>query len=105
MYEKFCEKCGRTLTEFYSLGMLGCPHCYKVFAEELKPVLKKIQGAYIHNGKSPKISGVDKELLTEYFRLREEKEMAGLNGDFSEMAKLSREIFDLQTELENRGLL
>lgn len=105
MYEKYCEHCKTTLSEFYETGMLGCPYCYLAFAKELPVVLKKIQGTDRHVGKRPKIVGLDKQLLSEYLRLKEEKERAGIEGRFSEMAKLSEEIFALQSELERRNLL
>ena len=105
MYEKRCLACGRSLTEFYNTGMLGCPNCYKAFEQAINGTLKKIQGASFHTGKKPKISGVDKELLREYERLLREKEQAGLRGDFQVVATLSNEINDLKLELERRGLV
>ena len=105
MYEKYCDICKTSLSDFYRTGMLGCPNCYKVFGKELAAVLIEIQGTDRHVGKQPKIQGLNKELLSEYERLKEEKELAGLEGRFSEMAELTREIFDLQAELERRGLI
>ena len=100
MYEKICKTCGRSLSEFYNTGMLGCPDCYKWLGQEINVALKKIQGAGFHTGKKPKISGVDKELLREYQTLLREKEQAGLRGDFQSVATLSNEINDLKIELE-----
>ena len=105
MYEKLCRTCGRSLSEFYNTGMLGCPDCYKTFGGEINVALKKIQGAYSHVGKTPRINGVDKELLREYERLLLEKEKAGLIGDFQNVAKISDEINELKLELKARGLL
>ncbi len=105
MTEKNCPKCKTTLSEFYSTGMLGCPFCYKAFENELPRVLIKIQGTDRHVGKSPKVKGLDRRLLSEYERLKKEKEIAGLEGRFADMAELTAEIFELKTELEERGLL
>lgn len=105
MTEKTCPKCKTTLSEFYSTGMFGCPFCYKAFESELPRVLKKVQGAERHVGKSPKVSGVDRQLVSEYERLKKEKEIAGIEGRFSDMAEITAEIFDLKAELEERGLL
>ncbi len=105
MYEKYCEHCKTTLSDFYRTGMLGCPYCYRAFAKELPAVLIKLQGTDRHVGKRPKIAGLDKELLSEYARLKEEKEQAGLDRDFTRMAELSHDIFALKSELERRGLL
>lgn len=105
MYNKVCRLCGRTLGEFYNTGMLGCPECYKSFGAEINVALKKIQGAYVHVGKKPKISGLDRDFLREYEELLREKEQAGLNEDFDRVAELSKEIFELQKELKSRGLI
>lgn len=105
MSEKVCDKCGTTLSAFYQTGMLGCPQCYKVFTKEIIPLLNKIQGSNFHVGKTPVICGVDKELLFEYERLKKEKELAGIEGRFQDMAEYSRSIFELQAEIEKRGLL
>ena len=105
MYDRLCRTCGRSLTEFYNTGMLGCPDCYKSFGQEINVALKKIQGAYSHAGKPPRINGVDKELLREYERLLIEKEKAGLVGNFQRVAEISEEINELKLELKARGLL
>lgn len=105
MYEKVCVKCGTTLSSFYATGMLGCPHCYKEFEKEIIPALKKIQGRVFHAGKTPKISSVDRELLSEYERLLKEKEQATFNGEFDKMRSLTIEINQLVSELKERGLI
>ena len=105
MYDKQCKTCGTSLTEFYNNGMLGCPGCYKAFGQEINATLKKIQGAYSHVGKKPRINGIDKELLKEYQLLLLEKEKAGLSGDFQRVAELLEDISELKLELKARGLL
>ncbi len=105
MTEKTCPKCKKTLSEFYSTGMLGCPFCYQVFRDELSRVLVEIQGTDRHVGKPPKVRGLDRELLAEYDRLKRDKELAGIEGRFSDMAEIAEAIFELKTELEERGLL
>lgn len=106
MPEKYCKYCKTTLSAFYATGMLGCPNCYRAFEKELSPVLYKLQGTDRHEtGAAPKIRGIDKELLTEYERLKKERELAGIEGRFSDMAEFTHDIFDIKTELEKRGLL
>ncbi len=105
MYDKACKKCNFRLNEFYRTGMLGCPECYRAFEPEIKAALIKIQGAVSHVGKTPRFNGVDKQLLIEYRRLLAEKENAGLDKRFSEMAELTKEISLLAEELKRRGLI
>jgi protein arginine kinase activator len=104
MYDKYCRNCKTTLSSFYATGMLGCPECYKAFETEIELALKKIQGRTFHAGKTPKISKLDRELLTEYERLIEEKEIASLEGRISDMHNISEDIRALAEELKKRGL-
>ncbi len=40
---KKCNFCGRTYEEFSNTLLLGCPNCYNIFSQELKPLVDKIQ--------------------------------------------------------------
>ena len=105
MYEKICKKCGTRLSSFYSTGMLGCSHCYDAFRQEILVTLDKIQGATSYVGKSPNESKLDRQLLSEYQMLINEKERATLEGRFTDMRRLSQEIDALGKELKRRGLI
>ena len=106
MYDKICNNCGWTLSQYYATGMLGCPHCYKAFEKEIIPTLYKIQGKAFHVGKTPfNISNLDRELLSEYKRLILEKERATIEGRFSDIRELTKKILELSSELKNRGIL
>ena len=104
MYDKYCKTCKTSLNSFYATGMLGCPHCYKAFGLEIELALKKIQGRTFHAGKTPSVSKLDRELISEYERLLKEKELAGLEGRFSDMITLTEDINALKEELVRRGL-
>ncbi|MBQ7339575.1 MAG: hypothetical protein IJW43_01835 [Clostridia bacterium] len=104
MYDKVCEKCGTRLSSYYQTGMLGCPECYNAFRMEILSTLKDIQRSTEHTGK--KLSnGLDKELLDEYKRLLKEKELAIMEGRFSDLREISANLFDLTEELKRRGLI
>lgn len=105
MYVKICPTCGTRLDEFYATSMLGCPDCYKSFGPEIKLALKKIQGRNFHVGKTPQGVAIDKELLSDYRRLLNDKERAVIEGRFSDVNQLSADIFELQRELRERGLI
>ncbi len=105
MIQKYCPNCLTTLSSFYKTGMLGCPECYKVFEREILITLKKIQGGTFHVGKKPTVSEEDKGLINEYRHLLAEKERAGIEGRFMEMAKLSERIAELNETLKRRGLI
>ena len=105
MYEKLCPVCGSRLSDFYKTGYLGCPHCYEEFNNEITATLRKFQGGISHVGKKPKLTRLDRELLSDYQNYLKEKELAGIEGRFKDMAKLNKIIEELSEELNRRGLL
>ncbi|MGI5899769.1 MAG: UvrB/UvrC motif-containing protein [Christensenellales bacterium] len=48
-----CQSCGMDFKSFRHGGLLGCPACYEAFEKELTPMLKKIHGKTLHEGKRP----------------------------------------------------
>ena len=106
MIDKVCNSCGCTLSEFYSTGMLGCPHCYKAFEKEIVKALYDIQGKTFHTGKTPyNMANIDRQLLAEYKWLLNEKEKATIEGRFSDIRSLSQQILEIAEELKKRGVL
>ena len=104
MYDKYCKTCETSLGSFYATGMLGCPNCYKAFESDIELALKKIQGRTFHAGKTPVVTKLDRELVTEYGYLLKEKERAGLEGRFQDMIRITEDINALTEELKRRGL-
>jgi protein arginine kinase activator len=59
-----CSSCGLELKNFRHGGLLGCPACYEAFEKELAPMLRKIHGKDVHEGKAPPsvhVEGAGKE--------------------------------------------
>jgi protein arginine kinase activator len=48
-----CPRCGFTQADFKKSGRLGCPECYKTFAEGLSGLLKTMHKSTRHVGKAP----------------------------------------------------
>src|SRR6267142_1839618 len=48
-----CVRCGFTQADFKKSGRLGCPECYKTFAEGLNGLLKTMHKDTKHSGKVP----------------------------------------------------
>ena len=86
-------------------GMLGCSECYNCFQSEVISALKNVQGRTFHVGKKPKLDSVEKELIRDYQRLLAEKEKAGLDGRFKDMAKINKLLTDIIEELKRRGIM
>ncbi len=103
--DKQCKSCGTKLSQFYNTGYLGCSDCYKYFRSEILGAIGKIQGGAKHRGKRPKLSFEDRELLNDYRAYVAEKDKAGTEGRFGDMAKLNKIIADLGEELKRRGLI
>lgn len=54
-----CEICGFTFDDISRTGRPGCPNCYRIFGEKLRPSLQKIHGRAIHKGKIPAAANED----------------------------------------------
>ena len=48
-----CPRCGFSQADFKKSGRLGCPECYKTFAEGLEGLLKAMHKGTRHAGKVP----------------------------------------------------
>ena len=105
MLEKTCSRCGYTFSQFKKTGLFGCPECYQELYKELLPTLRSIQKDVYHAGSKHNYSVDDKELLSEYKHLMEEKELAGIEGRFSDMASISEKISCVIEQLKGRGLI
>ena len=47
-----CEFCGSTYAEIAKTGQVGCANCYKLFADQLYPSIRRIHGNTTHCGKN-----------------------------------------------------
>ena len=52
-----CSNCGMTYGQFRQAGLFGCSQCYQSFAEQLGPLLRRVQGNSRHTGKVPLRAG------------------------------------------------
>jgi protein arginine kinase activator len=92
-----CAVCGMDYNQFKKIGRLGCQECYKYFGNELEPVLRKIQGSTVHNGKVPKRCGS---------HLARKKQIAELKAELKRAVEVeafekAAELRDLIKELEH----
>ena len=59
-----CSHCGRTATEFFKTGIVGCANCYTDLGWEVYPTIIKMQGERSHCGRQNELSKT-RELLIE----------------------------------------
>lgn len=55
-----CEKCGNTLNNIKNTGKMGCDNCYKVFKNNIFPIIKNFQFDNVHIGKGTKYNKENK---------------------------------------------
>lgn len=57
-----CE-CGQDFSVFKKTGLLGCPHCYTTYHDQLMPIIKQMQSGRVHHvGRAPEtVSAATKE--------------------------------------------
>jgi protein arginine kinase activator len=105
MIDKVCPVCRTALSKFYKTGMLGCPACYEVFYSEIAKTIEQVQEGFYHQGKIPKLTEEDRELLEEYKLKALEKEKAVIEGRFEDATEINKDVYYLAKELKKRGLL
>jgi protein arginine kinase activator len=52
-----CSGCGLRLGEIAQTGRVGCPECYRHFAQRLTPYIRRVHGPAAHTGHIPKSAG------------------------------------------------
>jgi protein arginine kinase activator len=91
-----CEKCGMSFEEFQKVGKLGCSHCYDVFSERLKPILKRLHGAVEHSGKITGKASESIKLSREIQKLKDLLNEAIKNEQYEKAAELRDKIRSLE---------
>ena len=87
-----CPECGLTYINFHSAGRLGCPHDYRVFANELRPLIERIHGGTKHVGKIPPHVGRQVIKESKLLKLRKALRDAVGRENYEEAAKIRDEI-------------
>jgi protein arginine kinase activator len=91
-----CPFCGIKFVDFRNTGRLGCPNDYKVFREDLQPLLENIHGDTRHCGKTPRRSPQTKEAESELIQLRNRLKQAVTKEDYEEAARIRDRIKKLE---------
>lgn len=86
-----CETCGFTFEDISRTGMAGCPECYRVFGKKLRPLISKIHGRAVFEGRHP-VGAENKEIKREQIiaELKKKLDDAVMRQDF-ELAALVRD--------------
>jgi protein arginine kinase activator len=99
--DKVCKVCGTKLSEFNKTGILGCENCYKIFSNEINPIIKKFQGKTIHTGKVPKNLLSYYELIEEKNKIVKEFEKARKEQRMADADRLNKEISEITKHINS----
>lgn len=95
---KRCNLCGAEFSDLVADGKVGCPECYKVFADELRGTIAKIHGTTSHSGVSPSRFEKGKERKKKIEALEAELKKAISEEEYERAATLRDEIRALKEE-------
>jgi protein arginine kinase activator len=87
-----CPRCGFSQADFKKSGRLGCPECYRTFAEGLSGLLKTMHKGTRHAGKAPEALRQSRENADRLKTLQKKLSKAIGSENFEEAAQLRDEI-------------
>ena len=88
--ESKCPRCGFTQADFKKSGRLGCPECYKTFAEGLAGLLKTMHKGTRHVGKVPEALRESREQADRLKMLQKKLAKAIEDENFEQAASVAR---------------
>jgi protein arginine kinase activator len=96
-----CTRCGFTQADFKKAGRLGCPDCYKTFAEGLDGLLKSMHKGTRHAGKVPESLRQSRDISDRLKNLQKKLTRAIQEENFEQAAQLRDEIKQTSAKLSN----
>jgi len=99
-----CNVCGMSFDDFKRMGKLGCPNCYRVFRNNLEPILRRLHGSTEHTGKVPAKLADEIKTSSEIERLKAELAAAIENEQYEKAAELRDRIRELENSGKNGGV-
>lgn len=104
---EICDVCGTTYDDFARTGVLGCENCYKVFANKLDNVLKRLHGNNRHVGRKIEKAKVLKDVKvkskSKIEKLKEKLQEHVKNEEYEKAAQVRDEIKKLEAKDMERG--
>ena len=94
-----CPSCGYNMAQFSQTGLLGCPECYKNFADQLNPLIRRVHGSNVHQGKIPKRAAEHLDTRRKVELLRQELNQLIAREEYEKAAEVRDKIRELEKEL------
>ena len=92
LVSKKCPDCSSTFAHIRQCGRVGCPTCYRVFADELTPTLNTVHGTKTHTGSVPARHRARRAKAEKLKLLKSQMQEAIAKEDFEAAASLRDEI-------------
>jgi protein arginine kinase activator len=96
-----CPRCGFTQADFKKAGRLGCPDCYRTFADGLDGLLKSMHKGTRHVGKVPETLRQTRDISDRLKHLQKKLAKAIQDENFEQAAQLRDEIKQITAKLSN----
>ncbi|KAF0193771.1 MAG: protein YacH [Bacillota bacterium] len=93
-----CSTCGADYNRFTQSGRLGCADCYKTFAKQISPLLKRIHGTTAHHGKVPSKGAKEISRKRRLTNLKLEQRAAVESEQYEKAAELRDQIRKLELD-------
>ena len=94
-----CQMCGTTLDSIRKNGNAGCGKCYETFRSQLMPLIGRIHGKTVHNGRIPKSVEGNLGVKNKITELENELKKAIESQEFEKAATIRDELFALREGL------
>lgn len=92
-----CEFCGSSYSEIAKTGQVGCANCYKLFADQLYPSIRRIHGNTTHCGKNSGRAAAAEKKPAE---MTKEEKLADMKKQLD--AAVKEQNFELAAELRDK---
>jgi protein arginine kinase activator len=96
-----CPHCGFTQADLKKSGRLGCPECYRAFAEGLEGLLKTMHKSTRHVGKVPEALRQTQDVKDRVKQLQKKLAKAIEGENFEQAAQLRDELKQMSARLPN----
>ena len=94
-----CPMCGATINSIRKTGNVGCSKCYETFRSELMPLIQRIHGKTVHNGRIPVSAEANISVKNKIAELESELKKVIDAQEFEKAAKLRDELNELKKSL------
>ena len=93
---KKCPDCASTFARIRGSGRVGCPTCYRIFADEFAPTLRTVHGTTTHTGAVPARHRARRAKAEKLKQLKRQMQEAIAKEDFEAAATLRDEMKSLE---------